>query len=161
MKGSPSTKLNEINFRQSLVAFFVTRPHVRDDLRQLLSGADDATRILQRFLLGRGHPSDFSSFNSSIITWTSINKRLALEREQELKERGQLVSDEWTSVDMLLGRMKNLADLSLHITASLTRTDLSADLEPEEGEEVTVNPDSPTGGMNMAYGTARWIIWPG
>ena len=156
--GSPSTQLDEINFRQSLVAFFVARPHARDDIRQLLSGAEDATRILQRFLLGRGLPNDFSSLNSSIITWSSINKCLVLERKQELKERGQLITDEWSSVDALLGRMKNLADLSVRITTSLTRTDLPADFEPEEGEEETTDPDPPVGEIGSTFGAARWII---
>lgn len=160
MKGSPSTKLDEINFRQSLVAFFVARPHVRHDIRQLLSGAEDATRILQRFLLGRGLPSDFSSLNSSIITWTSIHKRLMLEREQELNERGQLIADEWSCVDTLLGRMKNLADISIRITASLTRTDQPPDIEPEEGEEATVDPEPPAGENSLTSGFARWTIRP-
>jgi len=164
MPGSPSTRLDEINFRQSLVAFFVARPHVRDDVRQLLSGAEDATRVLQRFLLGRGLPSDFSSLNSSIITWISISRRLALEREQELKERGQLDVDEWSCVDTLLGRMKDLSELSVRITASLTRTDLSVDLEPEpeteEGREATPNPDSRAAELNLTSGAAKWMIRP-
>jgi len=163
MQGSPSTRLDEISFRQSLVAFFVARPHVRDDVRQLLSGAEDATRIIQRFLLGRGLPSDFSSLNSSIITWISIGNRLNLERKQELKERGQLSVDEWSCVDTLLGRMNNLANLSVRITASLTRTDLSADLEPEpeteEEEGATPDPDSPAE-INLTSGAAKWIIRP-
>jgi hypothetical protein len=162
MSGSPSTRLDEINFRQSLVAFFVARPHVRDDVRQLLSGAEDATRILQRFLLGRGLPSDFSTLNSSIITWISITRRLTLEREQESKERGQLNADEWSGIDSLLGRMKNLTDLSVRITASLTRTDLSANLEPEpeEGEEAAPDIDSPGGEINLTSGAAKWAIRP-
>lgn len=164
MSGSPSTRLDEINFRQSLVAFFVERPHVRDDVRQLLSGAEDTTRTLQRFLLGRGLPSDFSSLNSSIITWISINKRLSLEREQELKERGQLKADEWLCIDTLLGRAKNLAGLSTRIAASLTRTDSSADLEPEpeteEGKETTPDPDPPTVEMNPISGAVKWVIRP-
>lgn len=162
VSGSPSTRLDEINFRQSLVAFFVGRPHVHDDVRQLLSGAEDATRILQRFLLGRGLPSDFSSLNSSIITWISINRRLTLERKQELKERGQLNIDEWSCIDTLLGRMKDLSDLSVRITASLTRTDLSIDLEPEpeEGEEATPEPDSPAAEINLTSGAAKWVIRP-
>ena len=164
IQGSPSTRLEEIKFRQSLVAFFVARPHVRDDVRLLLSGAEDATRVLQRFLLGRGLPSDFSSLNSSIIAWISINKRLSLEREQELKERGQLNVDEWSCVDTLLGRMKDLTALSAHIAASLTRTDLSADTEPEtepeEGEGATHDPDLLTTEINLTSGAVKWTIRP-
>lgn len=125
-----------------------------------MSGAEDATRILQRFLLGRGIPNDFSSLNSSIITWTSINKRLMLEREQELKERGQLIADEWLSVDALLGRMKNLVHISVRITESLTRNDLAPYLEPDEEEETTTEPDPTAGEINLTSGATRWIIRP-
>jgi hypothetical protein len=85
-----------------------------------------------------------------------------LEREQELKERGQVNVNEWSGVDTLLRRMKNLAELSVRITASLTRTDLSADLEPEpeEGEEATPDPDSPAAEINLTSGAAKWIIRP-
>jgi len=161
-QGSPSTRLDEINFRQSLVAFFVARPHVRDDVRRLLSGAEDATRVLQRFLLGRGLPSDLSSLNSSIIAWISIGRRLALECEQELKERSQLNVDEWSCVDTLLGRMKDLTELSVRITASLTRADLSAEPEPEpeEVEGVTPDPDSLAAEINLTSGAAKWTIRP-
>ena len=161
-QGSPSTRLDEIKFRQSLVAFFVARPHVRDDVRRLLSGAEDATRALQRFLLGRGLPSDLSSLNSSITAWISINRRFALEREQELRERGQLNVNEWSCVDTLLGRMKDLAELSVRITTSLTRTDLSAEPEPEpeEGEGAAPDPDSLATEVNLTPGAAKWTIRP-
>jgi len=98
------------------------------------------------------------------MTWISIRKCLTLEREQELKERGQLEVDGWSSVDTLLGRMKNLAELSVRIAASLSRTDLSADSEPEleteEGEEATPNPDSPAVEISITYGAAKWMIRP-
>ena len=87
-----------------------------------------------------------------------------MEREQELKERRQLNINEWSCVDMLLGRMKNLTQLSVRITASLTRSGSSADLEPEpeteEGEEVTPDPDSLTAEINLTSGTAKWTIRP-
>jgi len=163
-QGSPSTRLDEINFRQSLVAFFVARPHVRDDVRRLLSGAEDATRVLQRFLLGRGLPSDLSSLNSSIIAWISISRRLTTEREQELRERGQLNVNEWSCVDTLLGRMKDLTALSVRITASLTRANLSAEpepeSEPEEGEGVTPDSGSLAAEINLTSGGAKWTIRP-
>lgn len=60
--------------------------------------------------------------------------------------------------------MKNLAGLSVRITASLTRTDPSADLEPEpeakEGEEETADLDSGASEINLTSGTAKWIIRP-
>lgn len=84
-----------------------------------------------------------------------------MEREQELKERGQLSVDEWSCIDTLLGRMKDLTELSVRITASLTRTNSSADLEPEleEGEEATPDSDSPAE-IYLTSGAAKWIIRP-
>jgi len=59
--------------------------------------------------------------------------------------------------------MKNLADLSVRITASLTRTDLSADIEAEpeaeEEEGTTPDPDSPAE-INLTSGAAKWTIRP-
>lgn len=67
-------------------------------------------------------------------------------------------------MNALLKRMKNLTDLSVRIAASLTRTDLSADLEPEnepgEEEEARPDADSPASEINLASGAANWIIRP-
>lgn len=60
--------------------------------------------------------------------------------------------------------MRNLAELSVRISASLTRADLSADLEPEpepeEGEEATPDYESLVTDINLTSGTAKWIIRP-
>jgi hypothetical protein len=50
-----------------------------------------------------------------------------------------------------LGRMKDLAELSVRIAASLTRTDLFADLElePERKGKRTPDPDSPSAEINL------------
>lgn len=93
-----------------------------------------------------------------MVTWTSINKRLIFEREQELKERGQLIAGEWASVDALLRRMKDLTELSVRVSASLTRTDF-ADPEPGE-EEVTPDLNSPVDEVNLASGVVKWVIRP-
>ena len=93
-----------------------------------------------------------------MVTWTSINKRLIFEREQELKERGQLIAGEWASVDALLRRMKDLTELSVRVSASLTRTDF-ADPEPGE-EEATPDLNLPVDEVNLASGVVKWVIRP-
>jgi DNA mismatch repair ATPase MutS len=131
--GSPSTSISEIHARQSLVAFFHARPHIRDDLTQLLSNMDDATRIVQKFLLGRGNTYDLSALNQAITAWSSIRQRIKLERRMEAKERGVIEQEEWDSLDSLMTRMDDLASLSLRISASITRGD-PYDIQEEEAE---------------------------
>ncbi|KAI0048387.1 hypothetical protein FA95DRAFT_1678333 [Auriscalpium vulgare] len=116
---SPSTSLSEINARQSLVAFFHTRPHLRSDLVELLQGIDDATRIVQKFLLGRGDAGDLSSVSGTIATWDSIRKRVELEKLMEGREKGIIVEEEWTSMDALMSRMDSLETLAQTIGKAL------------------------------------------
>jgi DNA mismatch repair ATPase MutS len=88
--GSPSTSFKEINARQSLVAFFHVRTHLREDLQAALAKTEDATRIAQKLLLGRGHLADLSAINSTISVWASIQRRVEVEKDMETKERGDL-----------------------------------------------------------------------
>ena len=76
--GSPSGSIAEVNARQSLVAFFHARPHLRNDLVGALRDLEDATRIVQKFLLGRGDASDLSAMSACISIWAAIRSRIAL-----------------------------------------------------------------------------------
>ncbi|KDQ63842.1 hypothetical protein JAAARDRAFT_393061 [Jaapia argillacea MUCL 33604] len=116
---SPSTSLVEINTRQSLVAFFHSRPGLREDLAEILTSLEDATRIVQRFLLGRGDIADLSTIPATISSWSSIKSRIQQEKAMELQERGRIQPDEWESIDALMGRLTSLADLSQRIATSL------------------------------------------
>jgi DNA mismatch repair ATPase MutS len=113
--GSPSTSFKEINARQSLVAFFHARTHLCEDLRAALAKTEDATRIAQKLLLGRGHLADLSAINSTISVWASIQRRVEVEKDMETKERGYLDLEEWSSIDALISRMSDLQELSAKI----------------------------------------------
>lgn len=154
LPGSPSTSISEIHARQSLVAFFHARPHIRDDLTQSLSNMDDATRIVQKFLLGRGNASDLSDLNEAIIAWNSIRQRIRLERNMEAAERGSITEEEWSSLDTLAGRMDDLSSLSVRISASITRGDL---VDAQEDEVAgTLEPNIPLSDENTQG--MKWSI---
>ncbi|EIM83372.1 uncharacterized protein STEHIDRAFT_62817 [Stereum hirsutum FP-91666 SS1] len=116
---SPSTSLAEVNARQSLVALFHLRPHLRDDLVDYLRKIDDATRIVQKFLLGRGDATDLSAISSTISTWTTIHNRMQLEKTYEEKERGIVKQEDWDSLDRLMSRMTDLKELADRIDVAL------------------------------------------
>ena len=83
--GSPSTSIKEINARQSLVGFLHARPHLRDDILQSLGDMEDASRIVQKFILGRGDATDLSAIHSTILIWASIKRRIELEKNMKLQ----------------------------------------------------------------------------
>ncbi|KAG8889517.1 DNA mismatch repair ATPase msh1 [Tulasnella sp. 332] len=70
--GSPSTVASTINSRQALVAVFHSLPHLRNDLVRLLKQSEDATRIVQKFLLGKGDMEDLLAIRDTIRIWSRI-----------------------------------------------------------------------------------------
>lgn len=149
----------EINTRQSLVALFKSRPHLRADLIQYLNDIEDAARIIQRFLLGRGDASDLLALCNTIDVWTSIRDRIILERDIELR-RTSIIMPEWTSLDALVTRITDLSDLSRTIDHALVRKEyhnisVTAD---EGGSEVE---DSATGNIpSTPSAQGGWTIKP-
>lgn len=123
--GSPSTSIKEINARQSLVAFLYNRPHLRDDLALFLNDIEDASRIVQRFLLGRGDPGDLSAIGSTISICSALRDRIALERSMEQRERG-LNPEDWASLDSLMSRMNDLSHLAAQIGRALQASRVDA-----------------------------------
>ncbi|PCH33487.1 hypothetical protein WOLCODRAFT_147580 [Wolfiporia cocos MD-104 SS10] len=109
---SPSTSLKEINARQSLVAFFHSRSYIREDLAQSLDGIEDVSRIVQRFLLGRGYSDDLLSVSRTIRTWNAIKERIDFERSMELTARKSVRAEEWASIDALMCRLRDLGPLA-------------------------------------------------
>ncbi|KAH7883781.1 muts domain V-domain-containing protein [Phlebopus sp. FC_14] len=114
---SPSTSVKEIEARQALVAFFYDRPHLRDDLVQLLKTCEDAGRIVQKLLLGRGEPRDLIAIKRTIHVWSSIKRRMELEKK--ISEKAVLSDRNWTSADNLIKRLADLQNLSVRIALAL------------------------------------------
>lgn len=139
--GSPSVSLAEIEHRQSLVAFFLARPPLREDLSELLAELEDSTRIVQKLLLGRGDPTDLTAISASVDVWNSIKRRIELEKKMEKQERGTVSADEWASLDILLSKLRNLGDLSDKIGIALSRSGSAARL-PDDGTEAPLQDEA-------------------
>lgn len=126
------------------MAFFHTRPYLREDLVQDLSEVEDTSRIVQRFLLGRGQPSDLAAIRKTIRTWTEIKGRIALEKNMEIKARGIADEDAWSSIDALMHGMHDLDYLAGMIDQAIPGGDdidganpgISTTGEGEDGGEV-------------------------
>ncbi|KAG9000887.1 DNA mismatch repair ATPase msh1 [Tulasnella sp. JGI-2019a] len=71
---SPSTVVTTINSRQALVAVFLALPHLRNDLIQLLKQSEDATCIVQKFLLGKGDTEDLLAIRDTIRVWNEMRE---------------------------------------------------------------------------------------
>ncbi|KAF7971823.1 hypothetical protein HWV62_19825 [Athelia sp. TMB] len=109
---SPSTSIREINARQSLVQFLRDRPDLREDIAQILCNMEDSSRIVQKFLLGRGDLSDLSSLHTAITVGTLIQQRIDLERKMEQQEREYIQEDEWSSMNILMSRLNDMHQIA-------------------------------------------------
>ncbi|KAJ6519566.1 muts domain V-domain-containing protein [Mycena sanguinolenta] len=164
---SPSTSIPEITARQGLVAFFHARDHFRADLVAALASAEDAGRIVQRFLLGRGDAGDLHTVNSTIRIWAALKARIAQERQQEAREaaeRGVVFADaEWTSLDALMGRMSDLQELSTRIDGALKQRDPGRDPVVVDSDDAVVDSESLGADVpKVAWkvGNNNWTIKP-
>ncbi|KAG2754528.1 hypothetical protein P692DRAFT_20719708 [Suillus brevipes Sb2] len=141
---SPSTSVKEIQARQSLVAFFHARPHLISDVRQFLDEVEDTTRIVQRFLLGRGDPGDLVSISKTINVWSAIRRRLELEKQMENSERGFLLSEDWSSIDALLCRMEDLQDLESRINLAVRKVETTDESRNQDAEDSLPDAEGPS-----------------
>ncbi|KAI0274905.1 muts domain V-domain-containing protein [Gloeopeniophorella convolvens] len=155
---SPSTSLHEINARQSLVAFFHARPHLRHDLRHSLRNVDDVTRTVQKFLSGYGHIRDLVTISASVSTWASIKDRILLEQKLQLKEGGGYSEQEWASLDALMARMEDLSDLAGRIQVSLNDALSQGPSDVLAGDPMVSQEPSTEDKLQLGYG---WSISPG
>ena len=81
----------------------------------LLKRLEDASRIVQRFLLGKGDVADLSTIRSAIDIWEEIKSRIELEFQMESQERPTERDEEWLDLRRLLNRMADLNMLALRI----------------------------------------------
>ncbi|KAF8272981.1 muts domain V-domain-containing protein [Lactarius quietus] len=154
---SPSTSLSEIKARQSLVAFFHARPYLRRDFRERLRGIDDVTRTVQKFLLGRGSPSDIAAINAAISTWSFIKSRILLERKLQLSKESGHLDPEWASVGALISRMEDLPELARKIQTAFDSP--TTEGSPETFEEDAILSQERSSDEKWQQG-CRWSINP-
>jgi MutS domain III len=115
----------EIHARQNLVSLFYAKHHLRDDLVQLLKRLEDASRIVQRFLLGKGDVTDLSTIKNAIDTWEEIKSRIELEHQMDLQGKSTGAGDEWLDLRRLLNRMADLTKLAWRIGMAVDTSALS------------------------------------
>ena len=149
----------EINTRQSIVAFFHARPHLRRDLRDHLRGIDDVTRVVQKFLLERGNTDDVAAISTAISAWSIIKSRLSLERELDFNREDFDSEREWASIDALISRMEDLPELGRKIQASMDGppTRLESSTETAEDDAIIAHELSADDKWQQGY---RWSINP-
>ncbi|KAK0233421.1 muts domain V-domain-containing protein [Armillaria fumosa] len=157
---SPSTSIPEIEARQSLVEFFCSRPYFREDLVGALAKLEDASRIVQKFLLGRGDTSDLLAVHTTIETWSRLKLRIERERLLEAQEREDNFSTyEWSSLDSLMTRFSDLDELGRRIGSAVERTDIDAD-EPDKPVLEDEVEEAEPAFFKWRYGPSKWVIKP-
>lgn len=156
---APSTSAKEINARLSLVAFFIARPHLHADVLTLLVEAADVTRIVQRFLLGRGDVGDLRTVASTVDYWRAIHERIRLEKTIEFAEATGGV--EWASLEDLFSRLVDLSDLSARIGSALTSSSFdNEDVAVEGGAEEVSSSGLPQPALTLNTSEIKWTICP-
>ena len=165
LSGSPSTSIAEINARQSVVAFFYTRPHFGADIAGALASVEDIGRIVQRFIMGRGDPSDLLAVNRTIRMWSTVVKRFNEERTMEAAELTQLHEADWASIDSLVSRMVDLRDLSKRIAMALDDDYSSSSGDSSTSEDLQANDDKlanapPNNADSTLWRYGKWTIKP-
>lgn len=132
---------------------------------------EDSSRIVQKFLLGRGDLSDLSSLHTAITVGTSIQQRIDLERKMEQLERGNIQEVEWSSMDTLMARLNDLQKIAdrieravqVNAKAGLTldNPELS-DGQAEDGQAQGAQlPMMSKTKHSFLYDSLNWTIKPG
>jgi DNA mismatch repair ATPase MutS len=144
------------------VSFFHARLHLREDLSKILADVKDVARTLQKLVLGRGDPSDLLSIRETICVWDSIKQHIELEREMELRERGNISQDEWASIDTLISRMSDLRSLTNRIGSALSGDQGEDSSSPAIGTNVeNSSADFPESSrITWRYGQDKWVLKP-
>ena len=159
---APSVSLQEINARQDVVGFFHARPYLRADIIVILRKIEDTARIVQKFLSGRGAPEDLADLRDAIDLWEELRKRMVLERDMDIIERGTLGHD-WGNVDALLNKMKPMQALCEKITTAVDRqaTEEKTNESVEEEDPFVASAAPLTHEQLFPTNLYRWSIKPG
>lgn len=120
-QGSPSTSLEEINARQSLVSKLLESHPLRADVIEALKQSDDLSRITQRFSLGRGDADDLNAVRQTINMWSSLQAVVRL-HEDETDLPDLILKRKSDQLSRLLDNMVELQHLADRIRDSVVNT---------------------------------------
>jgi DNA mismatch repair ATPase MutS len=117
-------------------------------LTELLKEIQDASRIVQKFLLGRGETDDLANIKDTIKIWNQIKARILQEEKIRLRETGptDVGTESWRNCSTLIGKMADLQELADRISMAVDESALrkpqksnagvdGADEEEEADEE--------------------------
>ncbi len=90
VSGAPSTSLDVIDFRQTLVSVFIRDETLRDGVILLLRRSHDSQRLVQKFALGRGDPDDLLDLAKTIQATEDIETLLGTAAANSINEHGCL-----------------------------------------------------------------------
>jgi len=131
---SPSTDINAINSRLSLVEAFVKRRDLRDDLRQSLKDVGDIMRVVQRFKSQRGSARDIWDTATWIRGVDRLLNRLKLDLG-DVKAESKTSAEGRDRLLDLVNQFKHLTACAEKIEASVDESSLLRGLEMEGEEE--------------------------
>lgn len=94
-----------------------------DDIVQHLKRLEDISRVVQRFILGRGDVSDLGAIKNAIEIWNIIRSRIAMEYRAEQTRLSKASENEWSDIITLLGHMTDLKHLALRVGMALQPTE--------------------------------------
>lgn len=128
---------------------------------------EDTSRIVQRFLLGRGDTSDLAAIRSTILLWSVIKRRFDLERKMEQSEKGGTDDKEWSSLNSMMHRMSDLSSLAGRINMAISCGPVADAGEPDavdNEEDQLLASGGGTKGVKSKYifnfGQNNWTIKP-
>jgi DNA mismatch repair ATPase MutS len=131
---SPSTDIDAINSRLSLVEAFVKRRDLRDDLRQSLKDVGDIMRVVQRFKSQRGSARDIWDTATWIRGVDRLLNRLQLDLG-DVKAESKTSAEGRNRLQDLVNQFKYLTACAEKIEASVDESSLLRGLEMEGEEE--------------------------
>ncbi|KAK0531237.1 hypothetical protein OC842_003680 [Tilletia horrida] len=118
---SPSTNLETIRSRQTLVDLFLQNAFLRDDLRlHLRRGAGDVSRVLQKIVTARNDEQDLLEVRDFIETCDAIVKRLSEEKAAlPLEDATDASATEDLALQKLAESFQSLSSLGSELASAI------------------------------------------
>ena len=78
---------------------------------------EDASRIVQRLLLGRGGTDDLAAIRDTMVLWSRVKSRIELERRLDTHDPSR--EADWAGLNIMLGKLKDMSALIQHIDMAI------------------------------------------
>lgn len=130
---------------------------------------DDATRISQKFLLGKGTIDDLISIRDTIEAWDTVRRLLLTEKDIEARQDKSKATEAWGCLEQLMSRISNLNRISERIALAVECEQPSQCIPVEDDEGMPSADQSREAqrpgtdvarGMNSLSLDLNWIIKP-